>query len=912
MTDIIKKFLNDSRVKIAQLSSVITEQQRDGDQAIFDNVRLRKELIVFNRTLNNAYLDWTRSDILKAIHYYNVKANLNSVPYIELSNTEAFVVDGGYQPTPSGNYATKLELQIETLERENEDNNLQEQINNLEDLINNIDLSSILPAGFLDDVAYKDELHSHSNKGLLDNITQSHIDIPGLFTAHNNNNERHITSTERNRWDSKVGNTDPRLSDARPPLPHTHDPAEIDGLPDLINAIYQEIENNLAKDGEDGKTPVLSIGDVEEGEEYGASITGDIEDLKLNITFKPGQPGRDFRIDELGPAANRFSVDYEDIHIYLATDENNIYIRIKENPVTDTDGWSAPIPFGYKGWSPIIGVYQPRANRAVLELIGWVGGTGSPPEIPVPGGMDPETARIFIGPNGYTFFENQAVNLIPTNSGEGLSVEDVGLIVQSALEFYVLKEEGKGLSSNDFTSSLKGKVEKIVDSGNGDKFLADDGSYKKPGSNIINDNSISLDRTYSSSKITQLFDALASGLIPKGNWEADSGTAPHPSPEHGWFWIVVKAGSTELGEEDSWDIGDYIWWNGTTWLKVPAYEKGLVADKEVDTSNRGDGRVLIFDATIDKHRYVDFSSDGYKTAEELRIALGTLEGDDRLDASAIKNIPAANLSEEITVNLGPGESVGGYSTGDVVLINTDFTTVMKKLLMKAQPVSYLAPTSALSKSPTTNYYELGSLLNITLTPTFNARDSGGIDTHVLKKNGVEVHTDFSAYLDSFVANTLGVITYSSTITYLQGACKLNNLGDQDCTGRIEAGSLTKSQTTNIILPWFYGVSDTDDVADIYDTGTKVVSNVTAELTVNSFGSGIKFMWFAVPKGSKTFTSWYRTELNQGSIGNPGDLFKAKVTKLVSSSGLAQDYEDEEYDFYITSSATDASVTTKLS
>lgn len=336
-----------------------------------------------------------------------------------------------------------------------------------------------------------------------------------------------------------------------------------------------------------------------------------------------------------------------------------------------------------------------------------------------------------------------------------------------------------------------------------------------------------------------------------------------------------------------------------------------ITDPEIDDLIviRGDKSIYWYDG--DEWQQIG-GGGGYETPFEVRDALQSLTDADRLDASAVKNIPAANLSEEITVNLGPGESVGGYSTGDVVLINTDFTTVMKKLLMKAQPVSYLAPTSALAKSPTTNYYELGSSLNITLTPTFNARDSGGIDTHVLKKNGVEVHTDFSAYLDSFVADTLGTITYSSTITYLQGACKLNNLGDQDCTGRIEAGSLTKSQTTNIILPWFYGVSDTDDVSDIYATGTKVVSNVTAELTVNSFGSGIKFMWFAVPKGSKTFTSWYRTELNQGSIGNPGDLFKAKETKLVSSFGLTQDYEDEEYDFYITSSATDASVTTKLS
>src|SRR5690606_361751 len=110
-----------------------------------------------------------------------------------------------------------------------------------------------------------------------------------------------------------------------------------------------------------------------------------------------------------------------------------------------------------------------------------------------------------------------------------------------------------------------------------------------------------------------------------------------------------------------------------------------------------------------------------------------------------------------------------YKTSDIISKGTNIELVIKKLLTKAQPVSYLEPTTTLAKTPTTNYYELGSSVSITLTPTFNARDSGGIDTHVLKKNGTDVHTDFSAYLDSFVANTLGSITYSSTITYLQGA-----------------------------------------------------------------------------------------------------------------------------------------------
>ena len=45
------------------------------------------------------------------------------------------------------------------------------------------------------------------------------------------------------------------------------------------------------------------------------------------------------------------------------------------------------------------------------------------------------------------------------------------------------KIDGKGLSTNDYTTEEKTKVSKIVTSGDGSKFLANDGMYKKVGSN---------------------------------------------------------------------------------------------------------------------------------------------------------------------------------------------------------------------------------------------------------------------------------------------------------------------------------------------------------------------------------------------------------------------------------------------
>ena len=54
--------------------------------------------------------------------------------------------------------------------------------------------------------------------------------------------------------------------------------------------------------------------------------------------------------------------------------------------------------------------------------------------------------------------------------------------VNSSLNTKVDKVDGKGLSTNDYTTDEKTKVDKIVTSGDGSKFLANDGTYKKVSS----------------------------------------------------------------------------------------------------------------------------------------------------------------------------------------------------------------------------------------------------------------------------------------------------------------------------------------------------------------------------------------------------------------------------------------------
>lgn len=84
-------FLNKAQNKIAELSSIIVE--RGGDDN--DNLLLLLELSDFIENLDSKYCTWIEEDIIKWISEYNYRANLNAIPYIEITGFNTIVMVGG-------------------------------------------------------------------------------------------------------------------------------------------------------------------------------------------------------------------------------------------------------------------------------------------------------------------------------------------------------------------------------------------------------------------------------------------------------------------------------------------------------------------------------------------------------------------------------------------------------------------------------------------------------------------------------------------------------------------------------------------------------------------------------------------------------------------------------------------------
>src|SRR4051794_166266 len=63
-------------------------------------------------------------------------------------------------------------------------------------------------------------------------------------------------------------------------------------------------------------------------------------------------------------------------------------------------------PSGVPGWSPIFASYDIGEQRSLLKLVDWVGGGGTKPTV-----TDPDGKALFIGPNGLTIDQTEAVKI---------------------------------------------------------------------------------------------------------------------------------------------------------------------------------------------------------------------------------------------------------------------------------------------------------------------------------------------------------------------------------------------------------------------------------------------------------------------------------------------------------------------
>ena len=133
-----------------------------------------------------------------------------------------------------------------------------------------------------------------------------------------------------------------------------------------------------------------------------------------------------------------------------------------------------------------------------------------------------------------------------------------------------------------------------------------------------------------------------------------------------------------------------------------------------------------------------------------------------------------------------GFTLGKYKNGDIAPWNG--LTARQALLdaiVQAIPPTYYNPVVSISSTPVSGNYERGfNLGTITLSNTYTANDAGSSNSTTYYNNGTPLSSNTVS-----VSNLTSSTSFYVAIGYAQGACKNNNLGNLDCTGRINSGTI---------------------------------------------------------------------------------------------------------------------------
>ena len=216
---------------------------------------------------------------------------------------------------------------------------------------------------------------------------------------------------------------------------------------------------------------------------------------------------------------------------------------------------------------------------------------------------------------------------------------------------------------------------------------------------------------------------------------------------------------------------------------------------------------------------------------------------------------SAKTKQPLTVNLGDGGALGGFSTNDEISAGTSLDDIIKKLLVKRIPATYTRPTVSIA-CPKAGSYEVGTSVEVGVTGTFKQNDGGAVTKMQVIKNGATPAALESATSPITYAETLSVpdgnTTYKVIAEYAQGAIKKDNLGDDSPAGRIEAGSVTSSTSTIAgFRKAFYGaglgdpaIATSDDIRTLGHSTNAVKKGTTFSISVPE---GQQFAVFAYPK-----------------------------------------------------------------
>jgi hypothetical protein len=224
----------------------------------------------------------------------------------------------------------------------------------------------------------------------------------------------------------------------------------------------------------------------------------------------------------------------------------------------------------------------------------------------------------------------------------------------------------------------------------------------------------------------------------------------------------------------------------------------------------------------------------------------------------------AALTEEITVS---NTTLGRAVNGTKFPSGMNFTNFVKAVAVQEVAPTYYQPYATLTLTGSATDVEAGSTINPTLTPSFVQNSAGGRSGYSLKRNGVEITTDYAAKSESRVIGD-EIISYLGTITYAQGPVLNTSPSNAPSPGgQIAAGSVnTNAATITGRRRAFYGnsnaVATSANIRGMQGTVLNPVAGTTFTISIPAGATSVEFSY---PDNLRDVSSVKYVELSNAEV-----------------------------------------------
>lgn len=272
------------------------------------------------------------------------------------------------------------------------------------------------------------------------------------------------------------------------------------------------------------------------------------------------------------------------------------------------------------------------------------------------------------------------------------------------------------------------------------------------------------------------------------------------------------------------------------------------------------------------------------------------------DSKVPHTLGNAKSKEAHTVQLGVDGSVGGIKTGDVIEAGTDLDALIKKIIMKRVPATYIAPkiSLAVSKGAQPGNYEVGTTLTATMTANFTKQDAGALTAIKISDGTVDVLEGTTSPLilsDHSITVGEGTTSFKAIASYAEGAIKQDNLGDDSPAGHITAGSITSNVLSYIgKRNAFYGTG----VGSVPELNSAIIRGLTGKSLNPTAGTkltikvaqGQQYIVFAYPAALRDVSQVKYEETND--IGMASSFTKQTMSVEGANGATAANYKVYSY------------------